>query len=86
MTAAMDPAFEPPRPGFRPLTATVVEALPNAMFRLRLEDGSERLAHVAGNLRMGFTRLLAGDVVQIDLSPFDSSKARITSIVVSRQR
>lgn len=86
MTADMDHAFETPRPGHKPLTATVVEALPNAMFRLRLEDGSERQAHVSGILRMGFTRLLAGDVVQIDLSPFDASKARITSVVVTRQR
>jgi translation initiation factor IF-1 len=66
--------------------ATVVEALPNAMFRLRLEDGSERLAHVAGNLRMGFTRLLAGDIVRIDLSPLDASKARIIALAVARQR
>ncbi len=86
MTADMDHAFETPRPGHKPLTATVVEALPNALFRLRLEDGSERQAHVAGNLRMGFTRLLAGDVVQIDLSPLDASKARITAIAVARPR
>ena len=86
MKAEPERADGDPRAGRRPIAATVVAVLPNAMFRLRLEDGSERLAHVSGDLRMGFTRLLAGDVVHVDLSPFDSTKARITAIAVSRPR
>jgi translation initiation factor IF-1 len=72
------------RAGGRPLQATVAAVLPNARFTLRLEDGSERTAHVAGDLRMGFTRLLPGDVVQIELSPLDPDKARITAITGTR--
>lgn len=61
------------------IAAIVVEALPNERFRLRLDDGSERTAHVAGDLRMGFTRLLPGDAVTIEVSPFDPTKARIVA-------
>jgi len=68
------------------LLATVVAVLPNALFRLRLEDGSERLAHVAGDLRMGFVRLVAGDVVQIELSLLDPTKARISARAEGRGR
>jgi translation initiation factor IF-1 len=79
MNAARNAASGDPRAGRQPLLATVVAVLPNALFRLRLEDGSERLAHVAGDLRMGFVRLVAGDVVQIELSPLDPTKARISA-------
>jgi len=57
--------------------ATVREALPNAMFRVALEDGHEVMAHVSGKMRMHFIRILPGDEVTIELSPYDLTKARI---------
>lgn len=63
------------------LEATVIGSLPNAMFRLRLQDGREVTAHAAHNLRMAYVRLVAGDVVAIDLSPFDPDKARIRRLL-----
>ena len=69
------------RRGHSPVLATVVEALPGELFRLRLEDGSERTAHVSGNMRMAFTRLLPGTTVRIETSPFDPTKARILARV-----
>ena len=57
--------------------AKVKEALPNAMFRVELEDGHEVLAHVSGKMRMNFIRILAGDVVTVELSPYDLEKGRI---------
>ena len=86
MTAATDGATGDFRARRQPVLATVAEVLPNALFRLRLEDGSERLAHVGGNLRMGSTRLLPGDLVQVELSPFDPTKARISARAGSRGR
>ncbi|MGE3172923.1 MAG: translation initiation factor IF-1 [Planctomycetota bacterium] len=79
MTAATNSAFDGDRDSgrSRPGSATVAAVLPNELFRLRLPDGSERLAHVAGDLRKGFTRLLPGDVVRIEVSPLDPTKARI---------
>jgi len=74
------------RRGHSPELATVAAALPNELFRLRLEDGSECVAHVAGNLRMGFTRLVPGTVVRIERSPFDPTKARICARVDARVR
>lgn len=86
MMAATDETSGDPRTGRQPLLATVVAVLPNELFRLRLEDGSERVAHVAGNLRMGFTRLLPGTAVRIELSPLDATKARITALAAPRPR
>lgn len=57
---------------------TVVEALPNAMFKVKLENGHEILAHISGKLRMNFIRILPGDKVTIELSPYDLSRGRIT--------
>lgn len=57
---------------------TVVEALPNAMFRVRLENGHLVLAHVSGKMRMNFIRILPGDKVKLELSPYDLSRGRIT--------
>lgn len=57
--------------------ATVKESLPNARFRVALEDGHEVLAHVSGKMRMNFIRILPGDTVTIELSPYDLTKARI---------
>lgn len=57
---------------------TVVEALPNAMFRVELENGHLVLAHVSGKMRMNFIRILPGDKVKLELSPYDLSRGRIT--------
>jgi len=57
---------------------TVVEALPNAMFRVQLENGHIVLAHVSGKMRMNFIRILPGDKVKLELSPYDLSRGRIT--------
>ncbi len=57
---------------------TVVEALPNAMFQVELENGHKVLAHISGKLRMNFIRILPGDRVTIELSPYDLSRGRIT--------
>jgi len=56
---------------------TVVEALPNAMFRVELENGHKVLAHVSGKMRMYFIKILPGDKVTVDLSPYDLSRGRI---------
>ena len=57
---------------------TVVEALPNAMFQVELENGHVVLAHVSGKIRMNFIRILPGDKVTIELSPYDLTRGRIT--------
>ncbi|NLJ84380.1 MAG: translation initiation factor IF-1 [Halanaerobiaceae bacterium] len=57
---------------------TVVEPLPNAMFRVELENGHKVLAHVSGKMRMNFIRILPGDRVTIELSPYDLTRGRIT--------
>ncbi|HNU94602.1 MAG TPA: translation initiation factor IF-1 [Bacillota bacterium] len=56
---------------------TVVEPLPNAMFRVELENGHKVLAHVSGKMRMKFIRILPGDRVTIQLSPYDLTRGRI---------
>ncbi len=56
---------------------TVVEPLPNAMFRVELENGHRVLAHVSGKIRMNFIRILPGDKVTIELSPYDLTRGRI---------
>lgn len=56
---------------------TVVETLPNAMFRVELENGHIVLAHVCGKMRMHFIRILPGDKVKLELSPYDLSRGRI---------
>jgi translation initiation factor IF-1 len=57
---------------------TVVEPLPNAMFRVELENGHKVLAHISGKMRMHFIRILPGDKVTVELSPYDLSRGRIT--------
>ena len=59
------------------LEGTVVEKLPNAMFRVKLENAHEVLAHISGKLRMNFIRILPGDKVTLEMSPYDLSKGRI---------
>ncbi len=56
----------------------VVESLPNAMFRVELDDGHRVLAHVAGQVRMHFVRILPGDRVRVELGPYDLTRGRIT--------
>jgi len=56
----------------------VVEALPNAQFRVELENGHRVLAHISGKMRMNFIRILPGDKVKLELSPYDLSRGRIT--------
>jgi translation initiation factor IF-1 len=57
---------------------TVVESLPNAMFQVELENGHRILAHISGKLRMNFIRILPGDKVTLELSPYDLTRGRIT--------
>jgi translation initiation factor IF-1 len=57
--------------------AKVKEALPNAMFKVKLENGHEILAHVSGKMRMHFIRILPGDTVTIEMSPYDLNRGRI---------
>ncbi|HKL76627.1 MAG: translation initiation factor IF-1 [Bacillota bacterium] len=57
---------------------TVVESLPNAMFRVELDNGHKVLAHVSGKMRMNFIRILPGDKVTVELSPYDLDRGRIT--------
>ncbi len=56
----------------------VEEALPNAMFKVKLDNGHEVLAHISGKMRMHFIRILPGDRVQVELSPYDLTRGRIT--------
>ena len=59
------------------LQATVTDALPNAMFRVELENGHKILAHVSGKMRMNFIRILPGDTVIVEMSPYDLNRGRI---------
>ena len=60
------------------LEGKVIEKLPNAMFQVELENGHQVLAHISGKLRMNYIRILPGDRVTVELSPYDLNKARIT--------
>ena len=60
------------------LEGTVVEAMPNAMFKVEIQGGHQILAHISGKLRMNFIRILPGDKVTVEMSPYDLSKGRIT--------
>ncbi len=57
---------------------TVLEPLPNAMFKVELENGHRVLAHISGKMRMNFIRILPGDRVMVELSPYDLNRGRIT--------
>lgn len=59
------------------LEGTVIEKLPNAMFRVELPNGHEILAHISGKLRMNYIRILPGDKVTLEMSPYDLTKGRI---------
>ena len=60
------------------LEGTVVEAMPNAMFKVEIQGRHQILAHISGKLRMNFIRILPGDKVTVEMSPYDLSKGRIT--------
>ncbi len=60
------------------MEGTVIEPLPNAMFRVELENGHKVLAHISGKMRMHYIRILPGDRVQVELTPYDISRGRIT--------
>lgn len=60
------------------LEGTVIEPLPNAMFRVELENGHKVLAHISGKMRMHYIRILPGDKVVVELSPYDLTRGRIT--------
>jgi translation initiation factor IF-1 len=60
------------------IEGTVVEKLPNAMFKVELENGHQVLAHISGKLRTNFIKILPGDKVTLELSPYELSKGRIT--------
>ncbi|MCD6394605.1 MAG: translation initiation factor IF-1 [Planctomycetes bacterium] len=59
------------------LVATVIDALPNAVFKVELENGHQVLAHVSGKMRMHFIRILPGDSVTVEMSPYDLNRGRI---------
>ncbi len=60
------------------LEGVVVEAMPNAMFKVEIQGGHQIMAHISGKLRMNFIRILPGDKVTVEMSPYDLSKGRIT--------
>ena len=60
------------------LEGVVVEALPNAIFQVELENGHKVLAHISGKLRMNYIRILPGDKVTVEVSPYDLTKGKIT--------
>ena len=60
------------------LEGTVIETLPNAMFKVELENGHQVLAHISGKLRMNFIKILPGDKVTLEMSPYDLTRGRIT--------
>ena len=60
------------------IEGTVLEPLPNAMFRVELDNGHKVLAHISGKMRMHYIRILPGDKVTVELSPYDLSRGRIT--------
>ena len=60
------------------MEGTVVEPLPNAMFRVEHENGHKVLAHISGKMRMHYMRILPGDKVQVELTPYDLERGRIT--------
>jgi len=60
------------------IEGTVLESMPNAMFRVKLENDHEILAHISGKIRKNFIRILPGDKVKVEMTPYDLSRGRIT--------
>jgi len=67
-----------PKEDMLEIEGTVLEALPNATFQVELENGHQILAHISGKLRMHYIRILPGDKVTVEISPYDLTKGRIT--------
>lgn len=67
------------------IDGTVLESLPNAMFKVELENGHVILAHISGKMRMHYIKILPGDKVTIEMTPYDLSKGRITYRHINRQ-
>ena len=67
---AKEPAIE--------IDGEIIETLPNAMFKVKLENGHQVLAHISGKMRMYYIKILPGDKVKLELSPYDLTKGRIT--------
>jgi len=59
------------------MTGTIIETLPNTMFRVKLENGHVVIAHISGRMRKNYIRILTGDSVRVELTPYDLTKARI---------
>ena len=60
------------------LEGTILDSMPNAMFRVELENGHEILAHISGKIRKNFIRILPGDKVKVEMTPYDLTRGRIT--------
>ena len=60
------------------IEGTILESMPNAMFKVKLENGHEILAHISGKIRKNFIRILPGDRVKVEMTPYDLTKGRIT--------
>ena len=60
------------------IEGTIIESMPNAMFRVKLENDHEILAHISGRIRKNFIRILPGDRVKVEMTPYDLSRGRIT--------
>lgn len=60
------------------MTGTIIETLPNTMFRVKLENGHIVIAHISGRMRKNYIRILTGDTVRVELTPYDLTKGRIT--------
>jgi translation initiation factor IF-1 len=73
-----EPAIPKPKEDAIVLEGTVIEPLPNAMFRVELDNGHKVLAHISGKMRMHYIRILPGDKVQVELTPYDLARGRIT--------
>ena len=67
-----------PKEDILEIQGSVLETLPNAMFRVQLDNGHKILAHISGKMRMHFIRILPGDKVTVEMSPYDLSRGRIT--------
>ncbi|MCB1646838.1 MAG: translation initiation factor IF-1 [Pseudomonadales bacterium] len=60
------------------MTGTVIDTLPNTMFKVELENGHEIIAHISGKMRKNYIKILTGDTVKVELTPYDLTKGRIT--------
>ena len=77
-TVQKRPTLPKPKDDAIVLEGTILESLPNAMFRVELENSHKVLAHISGKMRMHYIRILPGDKVQVELTPYDLTRGRIT--------